>query len=91
MGVLVESTHSYIDKEELEGVIKHTIDQLVSEVNKDQVIVIGLNSIREMVIRNTTLLESHQVNYLVQFSEYKEKNVGQSSRSILNLYRQINP
>lgn len=42
-----------------------------------------------MVIRNTTLLDQSQVGYILDFVDYKNKNVGQSARSILNLYRQI--
>jgi len=32
MGVIVESTHSYIDRDDLEQLVKHIIDQLISDV-----------------------------------------------------------
>ncbi len=86
---MVEATHSYLAKEELDAVVKHTIDQIISEVNKDVVMVMGLNALREMCIRNTTLLDKAQLNYCVEHISFKEKNVSQSARSLLNLFRQI--
>lgn len=51
----------------------------------------GLNTIREMCLKNYHIIDDFNLNYLAGYFNYKNKYVSKSAKSMINLYRQINP
>jgi protein SDA1 len=51
----------------------------------------GINTIREIASKQHNILDSEKLSYICDFADYKNKNVNQSSKSIINLYRDVNP
>ena len=51
----------------------------------------GLNTIREMCKKNQHLLDDYNLNYLADYTTYKNKNVSKAAKSLINLFRDINP
>lgn len=44
-----------------------------------------------MCFKNHTLLDEDQLNYIADFTTYKERNVNQAAKSLVNYYRDANP
>jgi len=51
----------------------------------------GINTVREIVFKKHQLLDAEKLNFICEFSDYREKNVNQSAKSIINYYRDVNP
>ena len=51
----------------------------------------GLRTIHEMVCKNPGVLNNFNVNYLASYSKYKNKNVANSAKALINTYRDLNP
>lgn len=88
---VAESCHSLIPPEELEMLVKHLIDNFVNDRCTEDKICMGLNVLREMCIKNHLIMDEFHLNYLAEYKDYKNKNVSSSAKSIINLYRQVNP
>ena len=70
--------------EELEPVMKHLIDKFVNDRCTEEVICMGLNTIREICVKNPLIIDEFHVNYLAEFKTYKDRNVAGAARSIIN-------
>jgi len=44
-----------------------------------------------MCIRAPLMLDEFHLNYLADFRKFRNKNVAQAAKSIVNLYRELNP
>ena len=51
----------------------------------------GFNTIREMCNKNPLLLDGDSADYLISYIEFKNRNVSKAAKSLLNLFREINP
>ncbi len=49
----------------------------------------GLNTIREIVNKNSSILDSETLNYLASFSANKNKNVNSAAKGLINFYRDV--
>ena len=51
----------------------------------------GLNTIRELCSKNPLIMNEFHLNYLAEFKNYKNRNVTAAAKSIINIFRDINP
>jgi protein SDA1 len=51
----------------------------------------GLNVLREMCNKNHLIMDEFHLNYLAEYRDYKNKNVSSAAKSIINLFREVNP
>jgi protein SDA1 len=51
----------------------------------------GLNTIREMCIKHPLIVDAFHLNYLAGFYGFRNKNVSRAAKSLINLYRDLNP
>lgn len=51
----------------------------------------GLRTITEMIQKHSAVLTTFNLNYLASYSKYKNKNVANSGKALINVYRQQNP
>lgn len=77
--------------EELASTVKHIIENFVNDRCSEQAMTWGLNTVREMCVKNYHIMDSFSLNYLAGYYNFKNKYVSKSAKSIINLYRQINP
>jgi protein SDA1 len=91
LSYLAESVHELIAPEELEPIVKHVIENFVNDRCTEEAMCGGLNTIREMCKRNKLLLDEVNLSYLTNYYKYKNKNVSRSAKSLINLFREINP
>jgi len=51
----------------------------------------GINALREMCVRAPLMLDKFHLNYVADFKKFKNKNVVSAAKSLINLYRDMNP
>jgi protein SDA1 len=86
-----EAIHCRIPPEELQIFGKHIIDNFVTDGCTPEKLTMGLNALREMCIRAPLMLDEFHLNYVADFKKYRNKNVSSAAKSIINLYRDLNP
>lgn len=91
LAFLAEACHDLVPIEELKPILKHIIDNFVNDRCTDEKICMGINVVREMCIKNNLIMDDFQLNYLAEYIEYKNRNVSSAAKSIINLFREINP
>lgn len=91
LAFLAESCHQIVPTEEFHPIIKHIIDNFISDRCTEDKICMGLNVIREMCIKNPAILDEFNLNYLAEYKDYKNKNVASAAKSIVNYFREVNP
>lgn len=91
LAYLAESVHNLVPAEDLAPIIKHLIDNFVHEKSTEQIMTMGLNTIREMCIKHPLIVDAFHLNYLAGFYGFRNKNVSRAAKSLINLYRDLNP
>ena len=67
------------------------MNELVVEYRSNELITIGLNSLRELCSRMPEALDREKLNRIEDLRFYKNKSVSIAATSVINLYRDIAP
>lgn len=51
----------------------------------------GLNTVREMSVKNPLIMDADSLNYLAEYKTFKNRNVSAAAKSLINQFREINP
>ncbi|XP_022693010.1 protein SDA1 homolog isoform X2 [Varroa jacobsoni] len=86
-----QACHDLVPPDALEPVIRAVANNFVSERNSVEVMTVGLNAIREICLRAPLAMDEDLLHDLVMYRGYRDKNVSTAARSIVALYRQVNP
>ncbi|XP_046644890.1 protein SDA1 homolog [Daphnia pulicaria] len=86
-----QASHELLPPDVLESVVSAIVNNFVTERNSAEVMAVGLNSIREICARCPLVMNAELLRELVEYRTSKQKSVMMASRSILQLYRIINP
>lgn len=87
LAYLAEATHKLVPPDEMMGTVKHIVENFVNDRCSEQAMTWGLNTIREMCVKNYHILDEFNLNYLASYHNYKNKYVCRAAKSIVNLYR----
>ncbi|CAD8143186.1 unnamed protein product [Paramecium octaurelia] len=88
---LAESIHDQIPKEDLQPTVRHLIDQFVNDRCQELTLTMGLRGIYEILQKHPKILDKENITYLIHYIKYKNRNVSQAARSILNHFKDTNP
>lgn len=88
---LAQSVHDLTPPDELTPVIKKLAGEFVHSGVAAEVIAAGLNAIREICRRQPWCMEKDLLEDLIEYRMSKDKGVMVASRSLLQLYREVNP
>ena len=88
---LAEATHTHVPQSDLEPILKFVIMNFANESCPDKKIAMGLNCITQMCARKPFLIEEDDLAFLCELRKYKEKNVTMAVKTLINLYRDLNP
>ncbi|CAD8054780.1 unnamed protein product [Paramecium sonneborni] len=88
---LAESIHDQIPKEDLQPTIRHLIDQFINDRCQELTLTMGLRGIYEILQKHPKILDKDNITYLIHYIKYKNRNVSQAARSILNHFKDTNP
>lgn len=86
-----QSAHELIPPDVLEPVLRTLINNFATDSNSSEVITVGLNAIREMCLRCPLVMTSELMDDIAGFKNNKNKNIAMASKSIIQLYRVLNP
>ncbi|OII71916.1 uncharacterized protein cubi_00724 [Cryptosporidium ubiquitum] len=91
LAFLAQACHELIPPQELSSTIKLLMDNFVSECCRPEVIVVGLNTIREICQRVPLVMDKDKLLDLANFRKMNNKGVSIAAKSLINLYREIMP
>ncbi|QRW01355.1 hypothetical protein RhiLY_00352 [Ceratobasidium sp. AG-Ba] len=88
---LAQSVHELTPPDTLEPVIRKLAHEFVHPGVGPEVIAAGLNSIREVARRQPWCVPPDLLSDLVEYRKSRDKGVTSAARSLLQLYREVNP
>jgi len=89
--ISAQATHELTPPDVIEQILKTIANNFVSERNSNEVMAVGLNAIREICSRSLNAMSEDLLQDLVQYKTTKNKTVMMAARSLLQLYRSIDP
>ena len=89
--MIIESCHDLVPPENVKPVIEKIISSYVTEYCDDRNITVGLNAIREILMRMPLALSEDQIEYLCLFRNSRNKSVSAAAKSLVNFFRDVCP
>lgn len=92
LACLAQACHANVPPEEMQSVVRHVLNQFVSDHCRPEVLTVGLNTLRGICERAPLALSKDQLMDLVQYRHMKtSKSVTCAARALLNVYREVHP
>ncbi|KAF4684379.1 Protein SDA1 [Perkinsus olseni] len=92
LACLATACHPQVPPTELQPVVRHVINNFISESCPPEVMAVGLNAVREICSRAPLALDSDQLADLIEYRKYRQsKSVSIAGRALMNLYREVYP
>ncbi|EKX41505.1 hypothetical protein GUITHDRAFT_112478 [Guillardia theta CCMP2712] len=91
LAIIAQSVTSLTPPETISTLLKTIASNFIHDQSKMTSIAIGLNAIREICKRQPLGMDSDLLADLVDYNKEKEKSVVNAARSILKLFREVNP
>ena len=89
--MIIESCHELVPPDEIKPLIEKIIANYITEFCNNQHITIGLNAIREILMRMPLALDESQIEYLCLFRTFRNASVVAASKSLINYFRDVCP
>ena len=86
-----QASHQLVPPDALEPVVLAIANNFVTERCSSEVMAVGLNAIRLISARCPLAMTSTLLQDLVQYKSYKDKSVMMAARSLIQLFRDVNP
>jgi protein SDA1 len=91
LAMVIESCHELIPPETVRPVIETIINNFITDYCNNAHITVGLNAVREILIRMPLALDEGQIEHLCSFVGNKCKSVGAAAKSLVNYFRDVCP
>jgi len=88
---MAQASHSLVDPSVLVPCIKTLANNFVTDRSSEEVMAVGINAIREICSRAPLCMDKELLNDLTQYKKSKFKGVMMASRSLISLFREVNP
>uniref|UniRef100_A0A1E1X5C2 Protein SDA1 n=1 Tax=Amblyomma aureolatum TaxID=187763 RepID=A0A1E1X5C2_9ACAR len=86
-----QASHELVPPDVLEPVVMTIANNFVTERNSAEVMTVGLNAIREVCARCPLVMNGDLLHDLAQYKSYRDKNVSTAAKSLIHLFRTVNP
>ncbi|KAJ7392999.1 Protein SDA1 [Desmophyllum pertusum] len=86
-----QACHDLVPPEVIESGLKAVVNNFVSERNSHEVMAVGLNTVREVCARCPLAMTDELLQDLAQYKTAKDKSVMMAARSLIQLFRSVNP
>lgn len=86
-----QACHDLVPPDSLQPLLRHIVDNFVHDRARPEVIALGLHTVREMCARNPLIMSDDLLQDLCLYKKYKEKAVTSAARSLIQLFRQLEP
>ncbi|KAF9430860.1 Protein SDA1 [Podila epigama] len=91
IAIAAQASHDLVPPDVIEPVIQTLANNFVTEHCAAEVMAAGLNGIREIVSRCPLAMEATLLQDLTDYKNHRDKGVMMASRSLIGLFREINP
>lgn len=91
LAALAQSVHELTPPDALESVIRKIAQEFIHPGVGSEVIVAGLNAIREVCRRQPWAMDEDLLGDLVSYRKSRDKTVVAAARGLLQLFREVNP
>lgn len=88
---MAQASHELVPPENIEPLVKLIANNFVTERNSNEVMAVGVNSIREICARCPLAMEEDLLQDLAAYAAFRDKNVSMAAKSLVQLYRVVNP
>ncbi|KFD72692.1 hypothetical protein M514_01819 [Trichuris suis] len=85
------ASHDLVPPDVVEALVRVIAYNFITDRNSTEAITVGLNAIREIVCRCPLAISMELMQDLAGYKKYKNKNVAMGARSLIHLFRRINP
>ncbi|KAI8381544.1 SDA1-domain-containing protein [Radiomyces spectabilis] len=86
-----QASHALVPPDVLEPVLKAIANQFITDRVSNEVMAVGLNGIREICVRQPLAMDATLLQDLAQYKNHRDKGVMIGARSLIALFREINP
>jgi len=86
-----QSAHELVPPDVLEPLLGTIANNFVTESNSNEVVAVGINAVRELCTRCPLVMSAELLSDITGYKNNKDKSIAMASRSVLQLYRTINP
>ncbi|ESQ35502.1 hypothetical protein EUTSA_v10006828mg [Eutrema salsugineum] len=91
LAAAVQACHDGVPSDAVEPLFKQIVNQFVHDRSRPEAIAVGLNVIREMCLRIHELMTEELLQDLALYKKNHEKAISAAARSLIALFREINP
>ncbi|OBZ86955.1 Protein SDA1 [Choanephora cucurbitarum] len=86
-----QASHSLVPPDSIEPVLKAIANNFVTDRVANEVMAVGINGIREICSRQPLAIDATLLQDLAQYKQHRDKGVLMAARSLIALFREINP
>uniref|UniRef100_A0A6I8R9I6 Protein SDA1 n=1 Tax=Xenopus tropicalis TaxID=8364 RepID=A0A6I8R9I6_XENTR len=86
-----QATHHLVPPEISQSVLRTIANNFVTDRNSGEVMTVGINAIKELTARCPLAMTEELLQDLALYKTHKDKNVSMSARSLIQLFRSLNP
>ncbi|XP_030046506.1 protein SDA1 homolog isoform X1 [Microcaecilia unicolor] len=85
------AAHQLVPPEIIQSVLMTIANNFVTDRNSGEVMTVGINAIKEITARCPLAMTEDLLQDLAQYRSHKDKNVMMSARTLIHLFRSLNP
>ncbi|VDM58441.1 unnamed protein product [Angiostrongylus costaricensis] len=89
--VIAQACHEMVPPDTVEQLVRTIANNFVTDRNSPEAITVGINAIREIFANCSFAATEELLRDLAEYKSYKNKNVSMAARSLITLFRAINP
>ncbi|XP_044285094.1 protein SDA1 homolog [Varanus komodoensis] len=86
-----QASHQLVPPEVIQSVLMTIANNFVTDKNSGEVMTVGINAIKEISARCPLAMTEDLLHDLAQYRSHKNKNVMMSARTLIHLFRSLNP
>ncbi|CDS02657.1 hypothetical protein LRAMOSA00062 [Lichtheimia ramosa] len=86
-----QASHSLVPPDALEPVLRAIANNFVTDRASNEVMAVGINGIREICVRQPLAMNETLLQDLTQYKNHRDKGIMMAARSLITLYREVNP
>ncbi|XLT84545.1 hypothetical protein HN873_006298, partial [Arachis hypogaea] len=89
--VVVQACHDKVPPNDVEPLFKQIVTEFIHGRARPEAITVGLTAVREICMRMPLLMNEDLLRDLALYKKYREKAVSVAARSLIGLFRELNP
>lgn len=91
LAIAAQGCHPLVTPEAIEPLIMAVVNQFVTDRRPPEALAVGLNTVRELCLRCPLAMTPHLLKDLIEYKNHKDKGVAMAAKSMVTLFRIINP